>query len=953
MTKRVLSLLLALVMALSLCVPAFAAEAPVDEAEEVGAEVVDAPAEVAVDEPEVIVYADEGVLQALVNQANGIKAGVANGEYQDAAIQWPTDMNASKGETMDIPGASKYFLNRLEDAEDILAEIADAEGGFHVWYKDEKAYKYDKAVDSLKLALNLVTPYIRKDRNQINEMNYWIKWYNDIIDANDADSYGIQEDYQPDFVEKVEAALADLLALQGYDAKNKTFTEEALYKDYLAANKTISKLYVEEAAAGGPKYPDYDDYIELRDAIRDARAQLASDAYFDRHLYWVGMEGELTHHKPDSSAPDGLEEMFQKIEKDFYLSTSATGFKPSTKLYQVHKWLNEINTYVVENEHTLTIDQLYTGTDYKYFNIAVTVDGDWTNDCRSYHLEVSGTKTVKSTSFTAQDIANGIETDYYIQNMGNNGQFDMCVTPDQLGLATEKKFTDGATITVKLVCDRGGEAFETKPYTVDQSYNGPMITSATYTAANDTVTVKLDKSLGHANGVTPNKDEFDNNQYDSATLTLSYNGEVVDKITIDNTTDKIYANTFTFKLKPVELGDYTVELSVKGGQQSGGNSSSMTRDSKKVTVPDITAYVGKASTDKPWGLASATGYNNLEVAIGHADNVNGLIAKNGHTERLYEQLAARVKTAKDFTAKAASTPDSQANETKVDELIASIYEILKNFEKAADPTALEDALDAAAALVETDYNSPTKWADLEKAVEAGEELAAKLPLADTEANQKKIADAAAAITKIIDDLNAHHIIQPVNDLATLKSLIYSVPGRLAADDYSAESKAAVNAAVAAAQPLLTKKGVLKSEVNAAIDALQTALNNLTTVKSDAIPACPVGNGWAQAENGDYYYYDKNGKLVVNDWVPSKGLWYHMGATGKMDTGFLFIEDKWGGGYYYLNPSNTKGTMGRMFTGWKLIDGHWAWFETRSNGHQGQCTYTDYWGDFVNYRPVQK
>ena len=163
-----------------------------------------------------------------------------------------------------------------------------------------------------------------------------------------------------------------------------------------------------------------------------------------------------------------------------------------------------------------------------------------------------------------------------------------------------------------------------------------------------------------------------------------------------------------------------------------------------------------------------------------------------------------------------------------------------------------------------------------------------------------------------------------------------------------------NAAAAAAQALLNKKGVKQSEIKAGIADLEEALNNLTTVKSDAVPAAPEGGtGWVTAENGDYYYY-KDGKLVVNDWVSSKGLWYHMGATGKMDTGFIHIVDDWGDAYYYLNPSNTKGTMGRMFTGWKMINdssaGAWGWFETRNNGHQGQCTYTTNWGDFKNYKP---
>ena len=933
MTKRVLSLLLALVMALSLCVPAFAAEAPVDEAEEVGAEVVDAPAEVAVDEPAEVAadepaaidYQDEGVLQALVNQANGIKAGIIAGDYQDAAVDWPQEFKDGKYE-MNTTGVATYFLAKLEDAEDVLGEIRDA-GGYHVWYKDANIQRFQDAVTSLTTALNLVTAYVRNDNTahkQVDDLNLWLSQYKFVIAENE--SYGTGTyDVQPWFEADIEEALAFLKGMTGYTKDG--FTTKALYKDYKAAKAVHDKLWA-QLTAGGPKNPEYTDYIELRDAIDQARNKLATCDYFDLGDYPNVNATVLGDHANLIAAMKAMEARTD--------DTAATGFKAGVTLMEVHAWLTAISDNLKKDNHSLKLDYFFITPDYKSVWAQVVDASGWKTDSHSYQIKISSTEKAVAPSavFTAYFVANGGKGDNYSA---------MGASAEDLGIADQGKLKNGAVITAQLVCADCGKVIDTKTITVNDEYNGPEITSATYTP--DTITVKLSKSMKDSNGDKQNN--FDHNQYNDATLTLSYNGTVVETQHITG-----WDTVFKFNLKPVQLGDYTVELKVEEGKASGHVYTWKSRGTETVTVPNITAYVGVAGTDTTWKLAGATGYDNLLLAISSASKTENLLAKNGDTTKLLKQLADNVAEAQVIVDNAATTPDSIANEKKVDAAIAALYAILKNFDKAADASALTAAIAAGEALVPSDYDGAAEWKALQDAIAAGKAI--KLPLADIKANQKIIADAAAKILAAIAELNANHLVVPTTELASLKALIESVPTRLAADDFSAESKAAVNAAVAAAKPLLDKTGVKKSEVNAAIDALQTALNNLTTVKSDAIPACPVGNGWAQAENGDYYYYDKNGKLVVNDWVSSKGLWYHMGATGKMDTGFIHIVDKWGDGWYYLNPSNTKGTMGRMFTGWKMINdssaGAWGWFETRSNGHQGQCTYTTNWGDFKNYKP---
>ena len=72
------------------------------------------------------------------------------------------------------------------------------------------------------------------------------------------------------------------------------------------------------------------------------------------------------------------------------------------------------------------------------------------------------------------------------------------------------------------------------------------------------------------------------------------------------------------------------------------------------------------------------------------------------------------------------------------------------------------------------------------------------------------------------------------------------------------------------------------------------------------------------------------------YLPYNGVsyWYYFDENGVMKTGGIL----WNGSRYYLWPVS-DGWMGRMVTGWQLIDGKWYFFETEAGKNQGHL-YTE-------------
>ena len=121
-----------------------------------------------------------------------------------------------------------------------------------------------------------------------------------------------------------------------------------------------------------------------------------------------------------------------------------------------------------------------------------------------------------------------------------------------------------------------------------------------------------------------------------------------------------------------------------------------------------------------------------------------------------------------------------------------------------------------------------------------------------------------------------------------------------------------------------------------------------------IPAAPKsGTGWMQNEAGDIYFY-KDGELKKSYWVGKvdgasmwDNTWYYVKADGRLATGMQYLDDLHGGyGWYFLQPTDDNGQIGKMLTGWQWIGGEYGtgWFSTE-NGSEGKCTYTTLKGDW--------
>ena len=129
--------------------------------------------------------------------------------------------------------------------------------------------------------------------------------------------------------------------------------------------------------------------------------------------------------------------------------------------------------------------------------------------------------------------------------------------------------------------------------------------------------------------------------------------------------------------------------------------------------------------------------------------------------------------------------------------------------------------------------------------------------------------------------------------------------------------------------------------------------------------------WLNLKNnqGEKWYYQKQGQLVQNDWVKDKGTWYFMNDKGVMfNQTWLYQGGNWyafkssgamisadwlydNGSWYYLNNSGSMATgwvkdsgswyylkdSGAMTTGWVKDGGQWYYLD--STGKMLHNTYT--------------
>ncbi|WP_394238791.1 hypothetical protein [Niallia oryzisoli] len=97
-------------------------------------------------------------------------------------------------------------------------------------------------------------------------------------------------------------------------------------------------------------------------------------------------------------------------------------------------------------------------------------------------------------------------------------------------------------------------------------------------------------------------------------------------------------------------------------------------------------------------------------------------------------------------------------------------------------------------------------------------------------------------------------------------------------------------------------------------------------------------GW-QEQDGKWFYYDKDGNLVTDEWIESGNAWYYVGVDGAMLAGDAYTID--GKGYFF----NRSGAMAA--NGW-ATDGHF-WYYAKANGElwEGWLLYNGQWYYFFN------
>ena len=197
------------------------------------------------------------------------------------------------------------------------------------------------------------------------------------------------------------------------------------------------------------------------------------------------------------------------------------------------------------------------------------------------------------------------------------------------------------------------------------------------------------------------------------------------------------------------------------------------------------------------------------------------------------------------------------------------------------------------------------------------------------------------------------------DKTALTAAIASAKALVEAD-YTPESweanKPLIDAAVEAAQAVVDNANATQAQVNTALNTLTAAVGKLEKVSGEEEPTGPKapasGTGWTLYE-GEWYFF-KNGTMVKNYWVgQADGAsqwstnWYYVGSDGKMATGMQYLDDLHGGyGWYFLQPTNTKGEIGKMLTGYQWVGGQYGeCYFSKKSGESGKCTWSELLGNW--------
>ena len=422
---------------------------------------------------------------------------------------------------------------------------------------------------------------------------------------------------------------------------------------------------------------------------------------------------------------------------------------------------------------------------------------------------------------------------------------------------------------------------------------------------------------------------------------------------LDNDTKK----TWTIQQADVDpymvAGDMTiqkVEWVTKTGSTT--DKSPVTRSTATLTVAPLSKWSAVKEINKALAAAKKLDQNDYVL---DPNNVNSDGEINGRPD--IKSVADAFKTINNDVTKieTAITGSTYPNTLHYRQAVMSVlndigvvYGYLKA--NAVDNAALTALMAEVAAMKDDDYTYDS-WGKMQDAYEDAVKANQQPYL------QSKIDAAYAALKAAKDAL----VKEGEVDKTALKAAITSAQA-LKEADYTPESwetnKPIIDAAVKAAQAVVDNATATQAQVNAALNSLTNAVNKLEKVSGEEEPKGPQapttnnGTGWVLYD-GTWYFF-KAGKLVSNYWVGKidgasqwDSNWYYVGADGKMLTGMQYVDDLHGGmGWYFLQPTNTKGEIGKMLTGWQWVGGQYGeCYFSKKNGESGKCTWSELLGNW--------
>lgn len=326
-----------------------------------------------------------------------------------------------------------------------------------------------------------------------------------------------------------------------------------------------------------------------------------------------------------------------------------------------------------------------------------------------------------------------------------------------------------------------------------------------------------------------------------------------------------------------------------------------------------------------------------------------------YVDGAYRQ-AARVYNACRVASTRKHIPQSLVNYV-VENLNTSIQNLDPNKETANwIIVMLEDALDIANSVVESDYRTNTSYwrnfkrdvADIEDLLEATvvQESAAESAIKDLFGSDM---DATKGSTGSYAELAKCKLSVPSATRNELKDKINEAKDLL--KDKTGKTSTQISelqTALADAEDITTANTI--SQYETAIADLDAAMTNYNHPQGwyQANGAWYYGRedanvtGWLNV-SGTWYYLDPaNDGRMMTGWQQIGGTWYYLKDTGAMATGWLNLN----GTYYYLE------SWGGMATGWKSVNGSWYYLDPAQGGKMlangwywinGKCYYFYNWG----------